>query len=181
MVSFSVIPISMISKDNMQRLRVEYECTAASHYSLSLYSGGKKLLPDTDIAFDSGAGRTYIMLPLQERELNVTAVLSGKNGNIAAKSDFLWTVPQKRTFHIMISSHTDIGLHNSQYIQRQNSAAFLDAAMKICDDTASLDENDQYRYAVEGTWSWNNYGAIKGEDAARAVVENYIKKGKIKI
>lgn len=181
MVKFSVIPISMISKDNMQRIRIEYESTIACHYFLSLYFDGKKIVPDIDVAFESGIGHTYIMLPAQERELEVIAALTDKNGKMSAKSEFLWTVPQKRTFSIMISSHTDIGLHNSQYIQRQNSSTFLDDAMKICDNTASFDENDQYRYAVEGTWFWNNYGAINGEDAAKAVVKNYIKKGKIDV
>ena len=79
----------------------------------------------------------------------------------------------------MVSSHTDIGLHNSQYIQRFNSSKFIDDAIKLCDETDDREENDKYRYTMEGTWFWNNYGMDRGEDVAKAVVSEYIKTGKI--
>ena len=79
----------------------------------------------------------------------------------------------------MISSHTDIGLHNSQYIQRKNGSDFIDKAAELIDYTKNRDVLDRYRYTIEGTWVFNNYLADKGNDAAKLLVNKYIKKGSI--
>lgn len=181
MINFSVTPLSMISKDNMQLLRLDYECEKTCRLNLSFNLKNEISLPEKNIVFDSGIGVAHVSMPVRETETEAIAVLSDNNGKIVAKSSFLWIVPLKRTIHIMVSSHTDIGLHNSQYIQRKNSVIFLDDAARICDETDSADENNKYRYTVEGTWWWNNYCDVKGEKAARELVENYINKGKINV
>ena len=80
------------------------------------------------------------------------------------------------------ATHTDIGLHNSQYVQRQGSVARLEQAMRLVDaDTRADDDPAAYRYVVEGMWFWENYVADRGEDAARAVVSNYVRRGRIDI
>ena len=90
-----------------------------------------------------------------------------------------WTKPREWTLYVMGSSHTDIGLHNSQYIRRFNSERFIDEASALCDETEQYAPCDLYRYVMEGTWFWNNYGMDRGQEAAERIVEAYIKPGKI--
>lgn len=179
MLKISITPLSMISKDGLQNMLLEYECEKAVHLNFSVHNNSNVIISDTDVAFDSGKGYTYALMPVQKNDIDATAIFSDKNGNKITQKDFLWTKPLKRTFHIMISSHTDIGLHNSPYIQRQNCSAFIDDAKDICDKTGSDDDNNAYRYVVEGTWFWNNYGAIKGKNVAKDTVKNYVKTNRI--
>jgi len=80
------------------------------------------------------------------------------------------------------ATHTDIGLHNSQYIQRAGTVSRLEQAMRLVDaDTRADDDPAAYRYVVEGMWFWENYVADRGEDAARAVISNYVRRGRLDI
>ena len=79
----------------------------------------------------------------------------------------------------MQSSHTDIGLHNSQYHQRFYSEEFLDEAAKLCDETDGRPENDRYRYVMEGRWFWENYPSDRGAEAAERMLAGYVRPGKI--
>lgn len=173
--------LSMVSSDNLQRVKVEYECNKAAHLFLSVYEGKEKITENIEIALDSGEGYIYIMLPLQNKEICATAVLTDISGKTVKEASFIWKQPRKWTFYTMLSSHTDIGLHNSQYIQRYNSSQFIDDAIKLCDETENRKNNDKYRYTMEGVWFWNNYGMDRGKSAAEMIADNYIKKDKIGI
>lgn len=179
MVKISITPLSMISKEGLQNVILEYESENAIHLKLSVLEGDNIIISGIDVALNSGMGYTYILLPVQKNELNATAIFSDKNGKMITQKDFHWTKPLKRTISIMISSHTDIGLHNPPYIQRQNCSVFLDDAKDICDKTSLGDDNNAYRYTVEGTWFWNNYGAIKGKKSTKDFVKEYIKTDRI--
>lgn len=179
--SFSVQPVSMVSKAGLQRVDITYSCSAAMHLFLEVYRGEIAVVKSVPVHLNGGSGSVTRMLPVQPEEFDALWRLIDRAGNTVAEVKSRWTRPRERTMYIMLSSHTDIGLHNSQYIQRYNSSRFLDMAQKLCDETDSRAENDRYRYTIEGTWFWNNYGMDRGQSAAQAVVRDYVKPGKIGI
>ena len=176
---FEVHPLSMVTKDGRQRADILYHSSKPIHLLLSVYREEKAVIDEIPVALNSGTGKTTVFLPRQSESFEALWRLCDKNGNVEAEVLQEWRKPRERTMFVMISSHTDIGLHNSQYIQRYNSCRFLDMAKTLCDETDSRDENDRYRYTMEGTWFWNNYGMERGREAAEKVVCDYLKQGKI--
>lgn len=80
------------------------------------------------------------------------------------------------------ATHTDIGLHNSQYIQRHGTVKRIDMAARLIDtDRRADDDPAAYRYVMEGFWFWDNYHQDKGMDAAWRIVTNYIARGRMDI
>ena len=181
MFTFRVQPVSMVSVEGLQRVDLHFASDKTEHLYLSVHRQGTAVAQNIPVAFSAGRGIVTVMLPVQEESFAARWVLTDRDGKPVAETDALWHRPRERTMYIMLSSHTDIGLHNSQYIQRHNSCRFLDMAKALCDETQDRAESDQYRYTMEGTWFWNNYGMDRGTDAANALVEDYIKPGKIGI
>ena len=80
------------------------------------------------------------------------------------------------------ATHTDIGLHNPQYIQRHGAVRRIEDAMRLVDADARTDEDPAaYRYVMEGMWFWENYPMDRGEGAAWNVVSNYVRRGRMDI
>jgi len=80
------------------------------------------------------------------------------------------------------ATHTDIGLHNSQYIQRHGTVKRIDEAARLIDaDTRTDDDPAAYRYVMEGFWFWDNYHMDKGMDAAWRIVTNYVARGRMDV
>ena len=80
------------------------------------------------------------------------------------------------------ATHTDIGLHNSQYIQRHGTVKRIDEAARLIDaDTRADDDPAAYRYVMEGFWFWDNYHQDKGMDAAWRIVTNYVARGRMDV
>ena len=78
-------------------------------------------------------------------------------------------------FYGLKATHTDIGLHNSQYIQRHGTVRRIDEAARLIDaDTRADDDPAAYRYVMDGFWFWDNYRQDKGMDAAWRIVTNYV-------
>ena len=177
--NLSFTPVSMLSHTGEQLVILDCKPERSAHFTLTILDGDREYIPPRDIALKGGDGYVRMMLPPPTSDFNAAVILTDRTGCEAARTEVLWRVPREWTIYVMLSSHTDIGLHNSQYHQRYYSEVFLDAAMKLCDETADRPEQDQYRYVMEGTWFWNNYAADRGEEAARNVVENYIKPGRI--
>lgn len=179
---FQVNPISMVDWQNQQQIQLSYHASYAGSAQLCVVNTcGEPLVPTTQVAISSGEGISLVRLPQRQSAVCVTWILQDTQGTELARFESTWSPIRPWTIHLMISSHTDIGLHNSQYIQRANSEQFIDAAMALCDQTASAPEATRYRYVMEGTWFWNNYPADQGEAAARRVVEEYVKPGKMGI
>ena len=175
-----VEPISMVDRDGLQRVNFQYACMRDRRFELRIYDG-RRLKIRQQLSLLSGENAVGLMLPKIERDFTAKLVLADENGEICAEKTFEWKKPLEREIYIVVSSHTDIGLHNSQYIQRYNSEKFLDEAMKLINETDGEADYDRYRYTIEGTWFWNNYPDDRGADAAENIAENYIQKGKIGI
>jgi len=80
------------------------------------------------------------------------------------------------------ATHTDIGLHNSQYIQRHGTVRRIDEAARLIDADKRPDSDPAaYRYVMEGFWFWDNYHLDKGMDAAWRIVTNYIARGRMDV
>ncbi len=175
----TITPISMVNHQNLQRVEIACKADRTGHCMLTIWKDGA-VYAETDLPVVSGERRCVRMLPVPEAAFTAIWRIERK-GEILAEGEFFWPVPRQWELSVMLSSHTDIGLHNSQFIQRYNSERFLDMAMELVDTTAERQENDRYRYTVEGNWFWSNYGKDRGEDAAKAVVENYVRSGDIGI
>ena len=86
------------------------------------------------------------------------------------------------TIYCIKSTHTDIGLHNPQYEQRAGSVARIDRAAELVDADARADDDAAaYRYVMEGYWFWHNYPMDRGEAAARRILGNYVRRGRMGI
>ena len=93
-------------------------------------------------------------------------------------------LPPARPWRIYVvkATHTDIGLHNSQYIQRHGTVKRIEDAMRLVDaDTRADDDPAAYRYVMEGVWFWENYPMDRGEAAAWNVISNYVRRGRMDI
>ena len=78
------------------------------------------------------------------------------------------------------ATHTDIGLHNPQYVQRHGTVRRIEDAARLIDaDTRPDGDPAAYRYVLEGTWFWENYAMDRGEDAAWRIVTNYMARGRM--
>ena len=181
--NLQVISTSLVSYRNLQKIVLQYKSSVTCHLFLTVKEKGNTnasvIVNKMPVAIIGGIGETDILLPLQNSSFEAEWILSDKQGNIITSVIFEWTLPRKWNLYIMTSSHTDIGLHNSQYIQRHNTLRFIDEAAKLCDETETNDEINRYKYMIEGTWFFNNYGMDKGDAAAERIVKNYINKGKM--
>lgn len=177
--NFRVSTTSMIDYNNNQRVDLKCHTNRDAHLFLNVYNDKKLVINKHPVHFCSGKSLSTVLLPEQNEEFEALWQITDGNGNIITETTQLWALPRKWTLYTMLSSHTDIGLHNSQYIQRHNSVEFMDKAIDLCDKTDNRDDNSKYRYVAEGTWFWNNYGYDRGEQSARFVADEYIKKGKI--
>lgn len=175
-----VQPVSMVDRNGQQRVNFKYFAKHDVHCILKVYHGNQ-VKSAIKIGLLSGENSIYFMIPKAKKDFSAKLIVTDTCGEKLAEKTFEWKKPLEREIYIMVSSHTDIGLHNSQYIQRYNSEKFLDEAVKLVDQTENEAAEDRYRYTIEGTWFWNNYPADRGVKAAKKIAENYIKQGKIGI
>ncbi len=180
--SLDFTPVSMLTKETPSRQRVElrFDSDRSGHIIIRTIRNGLAL-PDTEVAILSGEYNTNILLPPPEKTEETTVQVLSMEGETLHTLEMTWKPPRKWELYVMLSSHTDIGLHNSQYIQRYNSAAFIDKAIDLIDSTEELPEESRYHYCMEGTWFWNNYALERNREAADNIVEKYIKPGKLGI
>ena len=172
-------PVSLINHNNEQRIDLSCHINRDAHLLLKILNGDTVISDNIPLHFMSGKSICSILVPACEADIETLWQICDKDGTVVAKKQVLWKKPRKWELYVMVSSHTDIGLHNSQYIQRHNSVEFTKKAMALCDSTASRNENDRYRYVMEGTWFFENYEKDMGEEKAKQLVEDYIKTGKM--
>ena len=177
--NFEIIALPMVTKTGFQRVDIQCQISRAAHVTLDVLRDGKIVVEKVPVAINGGRGKTPVMLPAQQETFDATWRLRDRAGNVLAETQAPWTKARERTIYVMISAHTDIGLHESQYIQRDMTVRLVDAAKKLCDQTDDRAENDKFRYVMEGTWFWNNYHQDRGMEAAQAVARDYLKTGKM--
>ena len=174
MLKLNFTTTSMVTHNNLQRIELNYESNEVLHLSVDIYAKNQLIANDIKINLANGKGNTYFSINPLPKSQKLTAIFK-HNGEIIKKVDFSYKKPLERTIYVMISSHTDIGLHNSQYIQRKNCTRFINEAATLCDKTADRDYLDRYRYTVEGTWFWNNYTEDNSKKNANKIINNYVK------
>lgn len=176
-----VKPLPMVTRDGLQRIDLTYCCSKTAHLYLDVFQGERAVVSKHPVALNGGRGTVSLLLPRQEETFDALWVLKDREESVLAEARGEWTVPRERTIFVMLSSHMDIGLHESQYIQRKATSDILDQAQALCRETDSREEHDRYRYTMEGTWFWGNYGQDRGRPAAEAVARDYLQQGKIGI
>ncbi|MBQ3487919.1 MAG: hypothetical protein IJA71_06500, partial [Clostridia bacterium] len=174
----TVTPLSMVTREGLQRIDINCYATAPAHLRLEVYREGRSTA-GADIALMGGKCSAQVLLPRQEGTFDALWILRDRQGREVARTEGVWTAARERTMYVMLSSHTDIGLHDSQYIQRLRSVRTVDKIRRLCDETEDRAPGDRYRYTMEGTWFWNNYGADRGSEAALGIVRDYILPGKM--
>ena len=127
--------------------------------------------------------RAYSMLTHDGRRLVSRTVGTNTVFELVATNALPADLPPVRewTLYAVKSAHTDIGLHNSQYIQRHGTVRRLDEASRLV--AADPDDSDPgaFRYVAEGAWFWGNYPQDRGESAARALVTNEMARGRLDV
>ena len=176
-------PLSIITRaTGLQRLDVTAHVERPTHATLTILDGDARLLPPAPPTLNAGSSTTAVLLPPPQKDLRkLRWLLHDLDGNLLDETTQDWPAPRHTTFHIMISAHTDIGLHNSQYIQRHNASRFLDQAAELIRQTADRTPNDRYRFTCEGTWFWNNYAADRGPQAAQNLIDGPVANGDLGI
>ena len=177
---FSAEPVSLLTKDGRQLVKLNTVCDTNTHFLLRVFDLTKNGLHcETEIAVSSGSYAWELLLPTVSADTQVRWELYSMQGELLYQYEDCWKKPREWTFYVMISSHTDIGLHNSQYYQRYTSEKLLDDAAALCDATDDRPEENRYRYTMEGRWFWENYPADRGSEAAERMLRDYIRPGKI--
>ena len=178
--NFTAAPVSLITKDGRQLTKLRFRSDTAGRVLLRVTdSASGSVIVTEEIPVSSGEYGTELLLPCRTDDTDTHWELFDMSGKPLYHIDLLWKKPREWTFYVMISSHTDIGLHNSQYHQRLYSGIFLDEAAALCDVTDGRSEENRYRYTMEGRWFWENYPADRGVAAAQAMLRDYIRPGKI--
>lgn len=178
MENLKITPRSIIKKGGLRRIDISAYNEKPTHYKLSVYDGDT-CVASSDFALSGGCSSAVLWLKLPKKSFKARWVVTLISGEQAAEVVSECEKAREWTIYVMVSSHTDIGLHNSQYIQRYNSSRFVDAVTKLCDETEGRPEESRYRYMMEGSWFWSNYAADRGEEAADRVIKDYIKPGRI--
>lgn len=171
MKNLYIQPISIIRKDNLQRVDISGTTDAPGHYYLSVYDGDRCVVERVPFGLNGGSSAATVWLTPPARSYEARWVITDRTGRVIAEQVSQFSVPRKWTIYVMVSSHFDLGLPNAPYIQREESARFLELAQKISAETADRPEESWYRYVMEGTWVWNNYRETYGEAAVEKAAQ----------
>ena len=135
-------------------------------------------------ASEAAVIRGYSMLTSDGRRM--VSRMEGTNEvfSLVTRTELPADMPPVRPWRIYVvkATHTDIGLHNSQYVQRHGTVSRIEDAMRLVDADRRGDDNPAaYRYVMEGVWFWENYPMDRGETAALNVISNYVRRGRMDI
>jgi len=174
-----ILTLPMVTREGLQRVDMTCRCSRPAHLLLDVFRENTPVIENHPVAPGSGILTLPLLLPRQKESFTAQWRLKDSHGTILAQTEAPWTAPRERTFYVMLSSHMDIGLHEAPYLQRDAACSILDRAKELVDETACRELHDRYRYTMEGTWFWNNFPQDRGQDAARELVRDYIRKGDI--
>ncbi len=166
---FKAESFSLVTREGKQLIKILTEADMPGHIIINV------LNMKFELAITSGEYRTEIFLPAVKSDTNAKWEIFSLKGEHLYSCESIIKKPREWKINIMLSSHTDIGLHNPNYFQRYNTESLLDKAAALCDIEPS------YGYTLEGTWCFDNYNMDRGAEEAENILENYIKKDKIGI
>ena len=73
--SFQIIPLSMVTRDGLQRIDIRYRTPRSVHANLSVYRDGSPIVTNTPVALNSGTGTVSVLLPEQKKAFSALWVL----------------------------------------------------------------------------------------------------------
>ncbi len=176
----SVTPQSLVTRAEpaMQRGEVVFTSDAAlGACRLVATRAGKRVYAGEPDSVTKGRNTRAVFLPADIGGEKIDWTLVDVHGQTLAQFSADWKAPRHWTIFVLASTHTDIGLHNSQYIQRKGTVDCLDLAAKLFEQTKSEPEASRYRYVAEGVWFWHCYEMDKPAGASETLVEKYVKPG----
>ena len=174
-----VVPTALVSRDTPPQQQVDLSVAVdkpVATCSLNVWADGRLLAVKPLGAFKAGANNVSVLLPEPAQAVASRWELSD-GIRVLATTNLIWQTPRHWTLYVVKSAHVDIGLHDSQYKQRQMTVGFIDQARKLADRTADWPDASRYRYVIEGLWWWQNYPLDRSEQAADEIVEKYVKTG----
>jgi hypothetical protein len=176
-------PTSLVTRSEPARQRIEVDIEAPRPLNgtvLTAFRDADRLaeMPLGDLA--EGPNECVCLLPVPETPCEIRWVLSTPEGTLA-ETVLDWTPLRDWTLYMISSTHTDIGLHNSPYIQRHSNVENVEKVAALIDQTADRGDDSCYRYVIEGTWVWGNYERDRSEETAQDIAEKYVKPGKLGI
>ena len=124
---WEIVPTPVVTREEPARERVEWTVEASREiHGVSLEVYVDETLRDGQVLGDLKAGTNSgsIFLPVPTETVLSRWLLKSADGKILAEKRFLWEKPRPWTLYVVSSTHTDIGLHNSQYIQRKMSSDY---------------------------------------------------------
>ncbi len=179
-----VMPQSLVTRAEpaMQRGEVVFMSDAVMEAGkLVATRDGKRIYEGELAAVSKGRNARIVFLPADTGAAKIDWTLVDADGKTRAAFSAEWKEPRHWTIYVLSSTHTDIGLHNSQYIQRKGTVDMLDMATRLFEKTKDAPEASRFRYVAEGVWFWHNYEMDKPALASDALVEKYVKRGRLGI
>lgn len=177
-----VLPSSLVSRDGRQSIRLDIRADrAAAGARLVVLADGAERASAPLPALAAGTNACSVLLPLQAGTPAARWQVRDAKGQTLAETNAVWSAPRHWTLYLLSSTHADIGLHEPQYVQRRLAVDTIGAAQTLIDAQPDDADPAAYRYVMEGTWYWNNYLQDKGEKAARFLVTNSIRRGRLDI
>lgn len=176
---WEIAPTSLVSRSEpaLQRIDLSVECGEPLKACVLRVSADGRLLAEKPLgALKKGTNSISVRLPEMDQPVQTRWVLSDSSQTLAEKT-LTCSPPRHWKLYVIKSAHIDIGLHDSQYIQRALANGFIDGAKQLADQTADWPDASRYRYLVEGLWWWLNYPQDRSESQANAIVENYVRPG----
>ena len=131
-VDFRVMPLSMIPRALPDHQQVVFSCESAFagrvSVAVSFEKDAGKIFWSGTLHLQCGSNRVTAFVPIPEQSEIAVWTLS-RNRTVLAEYRGMWSLPRQWEMYFTVASHTDIGLHNSQYIQGHNCSRFLEQAL----------------------------------------------------
>ena len=109
-----IITTSMVSYNDFQQVVVCFDCTEKKELYLQVCREKSVVVSDVLMMADVGENCIKLLLPVQEVTFDAIWRICGKDRKLVFEAVSEWKTPRPWTLYAMVSSHTDIGLHNSQ-------------------------------------------------------------------
>ncbi|MDO5553837.1 MAG: glycoside hydrolase family 38 C-terminal domain-containing protein [Planctomycetia bacterium] len=177
-----IVPHSMITREgDQQRIGLFLNSSQeVDSVTLEIWKGEDKVT-EQRLSLITGGNAIPILVPVPSDSFLSRWLLRDAGGTILAEQSFQWDPPRRWTFYLLSSTHADIGLHKSQYLQRKMSTDYIQAAGELVDQTANWPSDSRYRYNIEGTWFWSNFPKDFGDVKASEYINKYVKPGFVSV